>query len=146
MAEWLLEPVQADSHVNRYLHGVWESRPDLRQWFPVPLGANSTELINWSWLNQSSDADIVAELLPPKESPARIPVIVSDQPGVNLAGYFLAGARRRADGAAAGRCGQGVRTAVLDGRQPPDLQPPAGPVHRGDHAGALPDQHLRGQR
>jgi glycosyltransferase involved in cell wall biosynthesis/SAM-dependent methyltransferase len=90
MAEWLLEPVQADSHVNRYLHGVWGSRPDLRQGFPVPLGANSTELINWSWLNQSSDADIVAELLPPKESPARIPVIVSDQPGVNLAGYFLA--------------------------------------------------------
>ena len=44
VADWLREPVQEYSSVNRYLYGIWESRPDLRQAFPYPLGASGPEL------------------------------------------------------------------------------------------------------
>ena len=90
IADWLREPVRAGTQVNRYLYGIWESRPDLRAAFPHPLGGSSADLVNWAWLNVSADRAIVHELLPEPKAPERAEIINSDQPGVNLAGYFLA--------------------------------------------------------
>ena len=89
-AEWLREPVQAYSPVNRYLYAIWESRPDLGQAFPYPMSSSGPELVNWAWLNAEVGAGIVQELLPARKAPPRTRVIVSDRPGVNVAGYFLA--------------------------------------------------------
>ncbi len=90
ISAWLREPVQADAHVNRYLYGVWESRPDLHVAFPHPLGSSAADLVNWAWLNVTDGGAIVAQLLPEPEAPVQVETIESDQPGVNLAGYFFA--------------------------------------------------------
>ncbi|HEY2041214.1 MAG TPA: glycosyltransferase [Jatrophihabitans sp.] len=90
ISAWFREPVRPQAHLNRFLYGVWEIRYDLRNAFPHPLGADESEFINWAWLNRDSDSHLVAELLPDEVAPERPPILATDTPGVNLAGYFLA--------------------------------------------------------
>ena len=85
---WFAAPVGVWSPTNRYLHALWEARPDLRGAFPAPLGADGPALVQWAWDWAAVDAEIVVDLLP-DPGPWPQPTVEHVR-GVNLAGYFTA--------------------------------------------------------
>jgi glycosyltransferase involved in cell wall biosynthesis len=86
--QWFLDPVRVGCPTNRYLHAVWESRPDLQHRFPAPLGGDAAALVEWGQTWAMVDPDLVAGLLP---DPAAVAVTTTERArGVNLAGYFTA--------------------------------------------------------
>ncbi len=78
-ANWLREPIVAESAVSRHLFFYWEHRADLRTLFPDPLGADGERFMSWA----RSDADFTS-LVPP----ALRPPVSHPTPGVNLVGYL----------------------------------------------------------
>ena len=120
---WFAAQVGVWSPTNRYLHAVWQSRPDLQAAFPAPLGPDGPALVQWAWDWASADPEIVVDLLPdpaPRPEPS-----VEHVRGVNLAGYFTAEmgvgemGRMLVDGArAAGLpCSTVLNTATLSRQQ-----------------------------
>jgi glycosyltransferase involved in cell wall biosynthesis/SAM-dependent methyltransferase len=87
---WFRAPVRPGVRMNRFLHGMWSMRPDLSEAFPEPLAANEDELINWAWHSLDNEPDLIEALLPPQQRIETEPIVSSDEPGVNLAGYFHA--------------------------------------------------------
>jgi glycosyltransferase involved in cell wall biosynthesis len=87
---WFREPVRPQAHLNRFLYGVWEIRPDLRNAFPYPLGANAAEFVDWAWLSKNIDSHLIPSLLPARVPPDRPATLATNARGVNLAGYFMA--------------------------------------------------------
>ena len=63
----LVEPL-AGGAMNRYLLGAWEGRPDLREGYPSPLGANAEALRQWAWLHGIEEG-LAPYLLPPAPWP-----------------------------------------------------------------------------
>jgi glycosyltransferase involved in cell wall biosynthesis/SAM-dependent methyltransferase len=90
IVSWLRESVHRDSGINRFLYGVWGSRPDLHTAFPDPLGTHESQFVNWAWHAKDTDPHISESLLPDRVAPERPPTISTSTPGVNLAGYFMA--------------------------------------------------------
>jgi amino acid adenylation domain-containing protein len=64
----LVEPL-AGGAMNRYLLGAWEGRPDLREGYPSPLGANAEALRQWAWLHGIEEEGLAPYLLPPAPWP-----------------------------------------------------------------------------
>src|SRR3712207_4631347 len=61
--QWFLDPVRVGCPTNRYLHAVWESRPDVQAAFPAPLGGDAAALVEWGRTWGLADPQIVPELL-----------------------------------------------------------------------------------
>jgi hypothetical protein len=87
---WLHEPVRPRGRVNRYLLGYWEVRPDLRDAFPDPLGADEDDVIRWARETLGRDLGLVEQLLPTLLGDLPVLAVLTDAPGLTLAGYFPA--------------------------------------------------------
>ena len=92
----LNEPVRPDSALTRYLHALWQRRPDLRAAFPDVLGANGERYLLWAQECAGDETGVGdARLVPlpappaaPPGPPAPVPAPAGPpQPfGVNLLG------------------------------------------------------------
>jgi SAM-dependent methyltransferase/glycosyltransferase involved in cell wall biosynthesis len=87
--DWFRDPVRVGCPTNRYLHAVWESRPDLQAAFPAPLGSDAAALLEWAWTWAVGDPEVVVDLLPDQEQTG-VTTTLERVRGVNLAGYFTA--------------------------------------------------------
>jgi glycosyltransferase involved in cell wall biosynthesis len=90
LVEWLNEPVAGapDAPVSRYLHWVWQGRPDLQLAVPDPLGAGAADLFAWSRSAEDFSATCQPLLSPLPTAPARPPSHLL--PGYNLVGFLAA--------------------------------------------------------
>ena len=87
---WLAEPTgRADAPINRYLHGLWQHRPVLRDRFPYPLDADADDYRHWVRHDASPEVHIPARFLPP-DGVGQPVVPGPTATGCNVAGYFRA--------------------------------------------------------
>ena len=90
---WLRQParVGAQGRVNRYLLGLWESRPDLRAEFPDLRGGDADRYVEWAQTRGLAEPSMIQELVP------RVAVMPDGTPveGV-LFSLWLEATRRRA--------------------------------------------------
>ena len=93
---WLNEPREPRQPlVTRYMLGVWEDRPDVREVFPDPLGAHAAPFRDWYRQYGCHELNLPEAVVPAESGniapsaadtePARAPA-----PAVNIAGYFRA--------------------------------------------------------
>jgi hypothetical protein len=91
LIDWFQEPVRNDRRVNRFMLSMWESRPDLQNAFPSPLGADEAAFVQWAMFDPT-DQDLAdyRGLLPTESTPSRQPIPVCYRVGLNVAGYLKA--------------------------------------------------------
>jgi hypothetical protein len=63
--EWLRQPSERSQSgaATRALIACWESRPDLREFFPDPLGADELVLAHWAFEHGVSEGAVLSDLL-----------------------------------------------------------------------------------
>lgn len=87
---WLREPVRQGSIINRMMQALWEERLDLQRAFPHPHGADEAAFVAWAATSGVREGGVVAAALPTPSSTPLSELEISDEPGVNLHGYFSA--------------------------------------------------------
>ncbi|TMK98959.1 MAG: methyltransferase domain-containing protein [Actinobacteria bacterium] len=84
---YLTAPADAggDAGVNRYLHELWRSRPDLRDAFPNLDGPDGARYASWAAVSGRVEVPIAAQLLA-----GHADGLAGSAAGVNVVGYFKA--------------------------------------------------------
>lgn len=100
---WLNEPAPAAPALTRYLHAIWEDRPDLQRVYPDPGGADHEGFVGWCAVHGREGFALTSALLahhpledvdlaPPAGAkpvlPSRAAAGTSPAFGVNVAGYL----------------------------------------------------------
>jgi len=77
---------------NRLLRAVWRERVDLQAAFPKGLTSDASALLDWARSAGVAEGEIPVSLLSAVGhlTGARMAIVRSDTPGLNLAGYFTA--------------------------------------------------------
>ena len=87
--DWLATPaniLEAVAGLNRFLIALWEERPDLRQKFPAPLGADAPRFRRWCLSERATES------VPSWAHPRRVekPRLPESRFGVNIGGFLTA--------------------------------------------------------
>lgn len=88
---WLNEPLTKDGPaITRYMVATLDDRPDVRNAYPDPLGADAAGFREWYLRFGRSELDLPDAVIPDVPRITKIRSTITAAPPVNIAGYFRA--------------------------------------------------------